>query len=364
MKLSELVAYRELLEEMRDQVNTRIIGDALDPVIHVVSSHNNQFPSLLAELQNTRNTADQSIKQFVTHLDILISRVMDQITSLEPAYLAASYRLYEEGNAYDSADHILGRRFGTSDQITQYIQSRVQAHSNWTHAGLIIRPGREYWIEHMVACDPLYVVDTHHDLFAPIKQKFSDLYRSRLRFFAIQESSEHTMLHDLPDNQFGFCLAYNFFHYKPFEIMRGYLGEIYAKLRPGGVLAFTFNDGDRRGAVDLAERNMNCYTPGRLVTGICEKLGFEIEQKQIISAAATWIELRKPGIKPSLRGGQTLAKITIKPEIAELHVLKSLANEFRMEDPDVIDNYTSDELKYLIISKGKGNILKDLAKSK
>jgi len=129
---------------------------------------------------------------------------------------------------------------------------------------------------------------------------------------AIQESSERTMLHDLPDNQFGFCLAYNFFHYKPFEIMRGYLNEIHAKLRPGGVLAFTFNDGDRRGAVDLAERNMNCYTPGRLVTAICEKLGFEIEQKHIISAAATWIELRKPGVKTSLRGGQALAELKPK----------------------------------------------------
>jgi SAM-dependent methyltransferase len=312
MKLSELVAYRELLEEMRDKVDPHIIRDSLDPVIHVVSSHTNQFPSVLTELQNTRNSSHQSLTEFMCQFDVLISRVVDQITALEPTYLAASYRLYEEGSAYDSVEHILDRRFGTSNQITQYIQSRVQAHSHWTHAGMIIRPGRESWIEHMVACDPLYVIDTHHDLFAPTKQKFSELYQSRLRFMAIQESSEHTMLDDLPDNQFGFCLVYNFFHYKPFEIMRGYLGEIYAKLRPGGVLAFTFNDGDRRGAVDLAERNMNCYTPGRLVTGICEKLGFEIEQKQIISAAATWIELRKPGIKTSLRGGQALAELKPK----------------------------------------------------
>ena len=312
MKLSELVAYRELLEELRDNLDPRIIRDALDPVLHVVSTHNNQFPSVLTELQRTRYNAQTSLTEFMDQFDVLIDRVVDQITALEPTYLAASYRLYEEGSEYDSVEHMLDRRFGTSDQITQYIQSRVQAHSHWTHAGMIIRPGRESWIEHMVACDPLYVIDTHHDLFAPTKQKFSELYRSRLRFLAIQESSERTMLHDLPDNQFGFCLAYNFFHYKPFEIMRGYLNEIYTKLRPGGVLAFTFNDGDRRGAVDLAERNMNCYTPGRLVTGICEKLGFEIEQKHIISAAVTWIELRKPGIKHSLRGGQALAELKPK----------------------------------------------------
>ena len=312
MKLSELVAYRELLEELRDNLDPHIIRDALDPVLHVVSTHNNQFPSVLTELQRTRYNAETSLTEFMDLLTVLIDRVIDQITALEPAYLSASYRLYEEGSEYDSIEHILDRRFGTSDEITQYIQSRVQAHSHWKHAGMIIRPGRESWIEHMVACDPLYVIDTHHDLFDPTKQKFSELYRSRLRFLAIQESSERIMLHDLPDNQFGFCLAYNFFHYKPFEIMRGYLNEIYAKLRPGGVLAFTFNDGDRRGAVELAERNMNCYTPGRLVTGICQKLGFEIEQKHIISAAATWIELRKPGIKSSLRGGQALAELKPK----------------------------------------------------
>lgn len=312
MRLSELVAYRELLEELRDNLDPHIIRDTLDPVLYVVSTHANQFPSLLTELQRTKHSAQTSLSEFIDQFDVLIGRVVDQITALEPTYLAASYRLYEEGSEYDTPEHILDRRFGTSDQITQYIQSRVQAHSHWKHAGMIIRPGRESWIEHMVACDPLYVIDTHHDLFDPTKQKFSELYRSRLRFLAIQESSERIMLNDLPDNQFGFCLAYNFFHYKPFEIMRGYLNEIYSKLRPGGVLAFTFNDGDRRGAVDLAERNMNCYTPGRLVTGICQKLGFEIEQKHIISAAATWIELRKPGIKHSLRGGQALAELKPK----------------------------------------------------
>ena len=146
--------------------------------------------------------------------------------------------------------------------------------------------------------------------------------------------------------------------------MRGYLSEIYSKLRPGGVLAFTFNDGDRRGAVDLAERNMNCYTPGRLVTGICENLGFEIEQKHIISAAVTWIELRKPGVKHSLRGGQALAKPIVKPEIVELHTLRSEANKFMMADPTSIDNYTLDELRQLIIANGKEKILINLAKSK
>ena len=135
------------------------------------------------------------------------------------------------------------------------------------------------------------------------------MYQSRLRYYAVNEADDHEMLAQIPDNQLGFVLAYNFFHYKPFEIMRAYMREIYQKLRPGGVLAMTFSDCDRRGAVELTERMMHCYTPGRLVIGACETAGFVIEQNYEIDAALNWVEMRRPGCITSLRGGQTLAKI-------------------------------------------------------
>ena len=74
----------------------------------------------------------------------------------------------------------------------------------------------------------------------------------------------------------------------------------------------TFNDCDRRGAVELAERWNNCYTPGRLVRSLCESVGFVIEQEYVIDSAVNWLELRKPGTMVSLRGGQTLARIIAK----------------------------------------------------
>jgi len=312
MKISEIAAYRELLESLRPQQTLRSVQAELDPLIHTVEAHANQMPTHLQELIDHRQQVVNGLGQFDAVLDGLLDRLLDQIKALEPSYLARSYQLYEDGLLHDSVDHVLNRRFPITATVQDYIASRVQAHSDFHHAGLIIRPGLESWIEQMVACDPVYLLDTSHDLLAPAKDLFNPTYQSRLRYYAIRECTEESMMTILPDAQIGFCLAYNFFHYKPLEITRAYLREIYHKLRPGGVLCITFNDCDRRGAVELAERMMNCYTPGRLVLGACDSAGFVVEQNYKIDAAVNWVELRKPGRMTSLRGGQTLAKIVAK----------------------------------------------------
>lgn len=284
----------------------------MDNVIETVERNPSQLPSYLQQLQTARNQALQATHDFDQGLDRMLEDLLERIKALEPQYLAQSYQWYERAMERDTVDYVLNRRFSIADDRRDYIKSRVMAHSDYHYAGMIIRPGLEDWIEHMVACDPLYVIDTNHDMFVPTKEKFNELYQSRLRYYAIRESSDQSMMDHLPNNQFGFCLAYNFFHYKPFEVMRAYLREIYDKLRPGGVLAMTYNDCDRKGAVELAERSFTCYTPGRMILAICESAGFVIEQNYRLDAAVNWVELRKPGHLVSLRGGQTLAKIIAK----------------------------------------------------
>jgi hypothetical protein len=312
MKISELAHYRELLESLRPTGVHSAVRAEMDNVLETVNRNPNQLPGHLLTLQSARDRAFNAAQDFDHGLDAMLVDLLEQIKALEPQYLAQSYQWYERAMERDTVDYVLERRFPISDDRREYIKSRVMAHSDYHYAGMIIRPGLEDWIEHMVACDPLYVVDTNHDMFGPAKEKFNELYQSRLRYYAIRESSDTLMLDQLPNGQFGFCLAYNFFQYKPFEIMRAYLREIYSKLRPGGVLAMTYNDCDRKGAVELAERSFTCYTPGRLITAICESVGFVIEQNYRLDAAANWVELRRPGQMTSLRGGQSLAKIVAK----------------------------------------------------
>ena len=107
-------------------------------------------------------------------------------------------------------------------------------------------------------------------------------------------------------------MAWNFFHYKPFEVIKQYLTEMYQKLRPGGVFAFSINDGDLSGGVANAERMFMCYTPGSMILSMAERIGYIIELRHEFDRAMTWIELQRSGQQSSLRGGQALAKIIPK----------------------------------------------------
>ena len=78
----------------------------------------------------------------------------------------------------------------------------------------------------------------------------------------------------------------------------------------------TFNDCDRAKAVILVEQHYCCYTPGYLVRELAQSLGYEIAFAWTDQGPSTWLELRRTGEQPSLRGGQALAKILPKP-IAE-----------------------------------------------
>jgi len=311
MKLSELVSYHELLEKLTPENVSESTKKILGPVLHAVKSHDLQISDKTNELESKYHAVDAAFDSYLQIVGEIKSHVNQLILDQEPSYLAESYKLYED-MMDDSPDYVLARKFNTTEYITDFVHKRIQMYSNWKHPGMIIRPGHESWVGSMVASDPLYVVDTNYDLLNPAKQRFNDQYNQRVRWISIQESTEHLMLGSIPDSQIGFCVCYNFFHFKPFEIMKKYLEEIFEKMKPGGVVAITFNDCDRSGAVINTERFFMCYTPGRMVQSLCDSVGFEIVYSQHLDAAATWLELRKPGTLTSLRGGQSLAKVVAK----------------------------------------------------
>ena len=313
MKISQLIKQIEMLDANRPRgLDDQVISD-LNHVIFQIEKYRLQTPDILSDLKHGAKVAGDAIKQFDLDLDLLRDRLLEQIKGLEPSYLANSSRLYIEMMLHNTAQYILDTRIDISDANNIFIQSRIKTHSHWQLPGLIIRPSKESWIEHMVACDPLYVIDISHELFEPVKSLFNPAYQRRLRYNVINEMKDPGKMQCVPDDQIGLCLVYNFFNFRPVEIIRPYLVEIYTKLRPGGVLAMTFNDCDRFGAVLLAENNYTCYTPGRLIKSMCETIGFKIEYALYVNDETLWIELRKPGHRTSLRGGQSLAEIVEKP---------------------------------------------------
>lgn len=312
MKLSELVKYKSYLDSLVPGDLDTLCRSVMTPIIDEVERNPIQFPEFNKKLLTTRDEIARISDDFYDSINQIRDVLEGKIRDLEPVYLANSYNLYEQMSNDNPYYVMIHRRFVLDEPLHDYVRDRIQMYSNWQSAAAIIRPGIESWVDYIVGCDPLYILDTDHVMFEPVKERFHDSYRDRLRFYVISESDQSGILRNIPNGQFNFFLVYNFFHSKPFDVFKNYLSEIWNKLVPGGCVALTFNDCDKWGAIELAERNYLCYTPGKMVRAMCESLGYNIINDVELNAATTWLEIQKPGKYTSIRGGQTLAKIVVK----------------------------------------------------
>lgn len=310
MKLSQLVRYLNCLDAQPLPDPDAVCDRELGELTRVVNEGQPSLTLRIEQLGQDRDNIIASLQAFRNHIADTRQDVIALIEGMQPAYFAESYRLHDQEMVNDSDQHILDRRPVLPPSVQQYLTTRIGLHSDWHHAAMVIRPGTGEWLPFMVGSDPLYLVDIRTSLLDPGMSQFPPEYQRRLRRYTVKEhDSDGQIMRELPDGQFGFCLAVNFFHYKPFELIKLYLAEIYRKLKPGGILTLTFNDCDRWGGVELAERHFMCYTPGSMLMALAESLGFIIQQRYEIDNSNTWLEMIRPGTLTSLRGGQSLAKI-------------------------------------------------------
>jgi len=312
MKLSDLVAYKTALDKLSTRSAQREVELNLEKIIHLVGTQPIQLSNFKQQLDIQYNEIHKQIDQFESQLDELKQSIKLQIEIEEKYWFQESYRLYDQEMRNDSADHILNRRPVLDEETETLLRVRIQNYVDWQHPAMIIQPGLEKFVEDMVGFDPLYLVAQQHDLLVPAFEKFPEEYQRRLRLYTVREDIDSEILEKVPNGQIGLCLVYNFFEFKPFEIVRKYLIEIYQKLKPGGTLIMTFNDCDRDKAVKLAEQHYACYTPGFMVRQFAATVGYDQIYSWNNNGPTTWLELRKPGTLTSLRGGQTLAKIVHK----------------------------------------------------
>ncbi len=316
MKLSDLVAYKNELDKMSSKTAQRSLEIELEKITHLIQTQHIKLQDFEQTIANQYQNIRNNIEQFEQQLDDLKLDLKKQIEIAEKPWFLESYRLYEKEMRRETPEYILNRRIELDDETQMMLRSRIQNHANWQQPGLIVRPGRENFIDDMVSFDPLYLVDQYHDLLKPSMDRYPDEYQKRLRTYVIRESINRDMLDKIPNNQFALCLTYNYLNFRPFEFIKKFLEELYQKLKPGGTLIMTFNDCDRYKAVLLVEQHYACYTPGALLQDLAHRIGYETVFKWDNGGPETWIELKKPGTLTSLRGGQTLAKI-IHKSVAE-----------------------------------------------
>jgi hypothetical protein len=313
MKLGDIVDYLNLLDSVSVKAEADEAMRKLMAVLHIVVNHELQSSKHTQDLQNTFDTTNNCLERFQTVLEDIKHHLRSQIEIQEPEYFRESTRRFLYEMPFETTEYILNRRMNIDDASNIELRSLIRMYSDWKLPGLIFRPGLETFIEEMVPLDPLYVVDNHQDLLTPSVSKFKYEYQRRIRQYVVDDRTQDSILKQLPDNQFGFVFAYNYMNFKPMEVVKRYMFEVYQKMRPGGNFIMTYNNCDQAHGVRLAERAWMTYTPLRMIRTYSDQIGFDIVREYTGLGDVSWVEFRKPGTIESLRGGQNLAKIFAKP---------------------------------------------------
>ncbi len=317
MRLSKIVGYLNHLDTLSVDSAAQDTVAELDKISYIVQNSRVQLSELTDKLVATQTQIALNLQQYEQTLHKIRQGVHELIEQSEPEYFAASTELYRSMQ-YETPEYILQRVQNIDPVKKEMLRSRLQTYTDWKYPGLIIRPAHSPWVEDLVALDPLYFVDTHADLIAPVDGQYTPEYQRRIRRYVIEEYNSTPWFEQLPQQQFGVVYGYGYFCFKPMEVIRQYLLEVFGLLRAGGAFLFNFNDCDRQGGVGLTEHHFCCYTPGRLIRKYAQEVGYEIVREEYIDAATTWLELKKPGVMTSIRGGQTVASIFRKLDLSQV----------------------------------------------
>ena len=285
MKFSELVNFRNQLNAMSSQPSKDATDLELDQIAYLINTQPQLLGQLGQELLVKQMAIQQSFNEFEQCLDQLKTLIKEKTEIAEKPWFQDSYTLYESlPFIIETPEYIFNRRPTITKEVENLYRSRIMKYADWHYSAMVIRPGTESFIRDMVAYDPLYLIDEKHELLTPALSMFNEIYQRRLRTYVVNERAEEAILNKLPNGQFGMCLVYNYFNYRPFEVIKRY----------------------------LIENKFCSYTPGYLVQELAESLGYEIEFSWNDPGPSTWIEFKKPGVLDSLKGGQSLAKIVSK----------------------------------------------------
>ena len=310
LELSKLVSYLNHLDSLNEVKRLTKVKFDLGLLFTDIAITDIEW-SAKEQFVEIEKLLDQTIDKIHPALHEMRKQVVAEIAQGETEYFRRS-RLFYQNTKTDTVNHILNRQIEISEEVHELFLSRLNVVADWKYPGIIIRPGIRPYVNTMVSCDPLYLVDADIDLLNPVIAKQEERYQRRLRKIIVDENEPEFLLSKIPVAQIGMVLCMDYFEYKTIEVINQYLVEMFQLLRPGGMMIFTYNNCDLAGGVILVEARARCYTPGVVIKQLVLDIGFTIHDQFDYEDSISWMEISKPGELTSLRGGQSLARIVAK----------------------------------------------------
>ena len=312
MKLSDLVRARRSFSKVSAAELTNSIK-LLERSINVASvnldlNYSENTEKLLTNLNNINNLIE------VTKKDIaeIISDLDKKIFDLSRPYCIKGNTVNGVKNVESlNAERDRDTRSIMFDDETNYnLISKIREFTNPKYPGLEIGPGDGYWTKHMVAADPLYLVDINKEFLDSSCSQFNETYQRRVRRYLLNNDGiSPNDLSILPANQFGFVLAINVFDFFTLDFSTEYIKQVFGILRPGGTFIFTYNDCSHHKSAKLVELGFKGWATESEMISICQSVGFEVTESESKEDSVQWLEIKKPGTLSTVKTHQALGEI-------------------------------------------------------
>jgi len=307
VNLFDLVTYRRQLQAL---VNANLAIDRVVELRDNIEGIKRQVPVLDEDKHAYINGLVDYYTQAINMLDQPVVELADKLRELDTEIHRTTHKLF--GNNYELETRTGGienvrsnRRIHVSDAMEQDIKNRIFLHTDWKYPALEIGCRDGEWTQYMVAADPLYIMDQHHEFIDNTVGKFPEGYQRRLRPYVLREQD----LSMLPQGQFGFVFSWGFFNYVSVDTMTQFLKNIRQCLRPGGVFMFSYNDGDTPAGAGMAERFSQSYMPKGILIPLACSLGYEVVNDYHDGVNISWLELKRPGELATIKAHQALGVI-------------------------------------------------------
>jgi len=312
MKLFDLVTLKKrLLESFNVDRSLAELGNLRDQLDSLDRDLDPQYSTMIQSYV-------QTINECIINLQHQHGTLSDLLQKIDLHQANINHELFSEG--YDAElrscmiNHNvrLTRDSNIPGEAKNLILDRLRNYADWHYPGLELGCRTGAWTQYLVGCDPLYLVDLDQQFLDIASSQFNELYQARLRKYQIKllPLQNENNLDQLPANQFGFIFSWEYFNYLALSTCKYYLEQAFKLLRPGGVMMFSFNDGDTPNGAAYAENGAQSYLPKSHLLRICNELGFElVNSESYDSGVINWLEIRKPGTLATIKAHQALGEI-------------------------------------------------------
>ena len=110
MKLSQVVAYLNMLESTDMDPSYGNITDKLDDILHAVKTRDLQYQSAIRELDERLTDVKHFISRFDQSLQDLRQQLRNDVDRLAPEYYAESWKRYEQEMCFETVEHLINRK--------------------------------------------------------------------------------------------------------------------------------------------------------------------------------------------------------------------------------------------------------------